>query len=472
MMKILMLVPDGVGVRNYLYSELTKELINRNAEICLYHKISKNAINEIRKINDEIEFYEIPDFTEKAIPRFLRESSAYGRLKYFSRKLKNPSILKFWIIKPKTFKQKALYGSAVFFGRFFSKWYSVLRFLENKYEAEIKKSGSYQKAKNELQQINPDIVINLHQRASITAPIMSAAKELNMKTATFIFSWDNIPKGRLISRPDSYLVWSDLMKKDLCFLYPEINEASVFVVGSPQFEFYFKSEYKLSKDDFFNKYGLNTSKKTICFSGDDISSSPFDQVYLRDLCEQILTLKEEERPQILFRRCPVDFSDRFDQVLDDHKELIVEIKPDWRVEKETDKQSFSLIYPSLNDVYLLVNTCLHSDLVINLGSTMAHDFAVFNKPCLYLNYNPVRNSDWKVEDIYEFQHFKSMDGLNAVGWVNSKEEFIDKVFKCINNPDEIAVERNLWLEKIIKHPLEGNSKEIANLIANLCTSAS
>ena len=185
-----------------------------------------------------------------------------------------------------------------------------------------------------------------------------------------------------------------------------------------------------------------------------------------------MLLPEEKRPQIIFRRCPVDFSNRFDEVLKKYDFLIKEIKPDWRVEKNSDINSFSLIYPAHNDLYLLVNTCLHSDLVINLGSTMAHDFAVFDKPCLYLNYNPVIDSKWSVEKIYAFQHFRSMKGLNAVGWINNKEEFIEKVLHCIEKPQEVGTDRKKWFEKILKHPIENNSVELANLIITKCTSVS
>jgi hypothetical protein len=115
----------------------------------------------------------------------------------------------------------------------------------------------------------------------------------------------------------------------------------------------------------------------------------------------------------------------------------------------------------------LVNTVLHSDLVINLGSTMAHDFSVANKPCLYLNYNPVSNSNFKVKDVYNFQHFRSMDGLEAVGWINSKLEIRDKILRALNFPDEIASDRKKWMQKIVAHPIIENSKKIADEINSL-----
>lgn len=473
-MKILFLVPDGVGIRNYLYSNLTKELASKGFEIQLYHKISQAAIKEIENACPNIisNTKELPVLKENFQLRLLRESSAYARLLNFSKVLNNQSIKYFWGKKPKTLKLKVFYIFCKFFGRIISLNYAIIRKAEKRYEKLTKSTSAYKKSIQDLHELKPDYVVNLHQRSPITTPILLAAKDLNVKNSTVIFSWDNVPKGRLICRPQTYFVWSDLMKNQMNLLYKEINPENIFVVGSPQFEFYKREEFKLTKEQFFKEHNLDIYKKTICFSGDDIMSSPYDQIFLNDLCKSLLKFKKENMPQIIFRRCPVDFSPRFDKILDKYKHLITVINPDWRVEKESDKNSFSLVYPSFNDLKLLVNTCLHSDLVINLGSTMAHDFAVYNKPCLYLNYNPKKDKVWSVEKIYKFEHFKSMKDIEAVGWVNKKSDFFPLISKALSNPNSLGKDRKVWLKKIVKHPLENNSKLLANKIIEQCISAS
>ena len=213
---------------------------------------------------------------------------------------------------------------------------------------------------------------------------------------------------------------------------------------------------------------LNPNKNTVCFSAND-ASSPYEAKYLEDLCQEISKIEEEVRPQILFRRCPVDLSNRFDAVINKYPDLLFPINPDWRI-ASAEQNTFTEIYPSFLDIGLLVNTVLHSDVVVNLGSTMVHDFAVYNKPCLYLNYDPVENSSFKVKDVFDFQHFRSMQNLNAVGWINSKEEFQDKIQRAINNPENTGEDRMQWLQKIVKHPLQNNSSILAKEIITLCTS--
>ena len=233
------------------------------------------------------------------------------------------------------------------------------------YEKELSKSSTEAFIKNTLLDFKPDFILNLHQRSPLTSPIISAAEKIQITTATVIFSWDNVPKARLISRYDYYYVWSGLMKNQLLQLYPEILSSQIQITGTPQFEFYGDDNLYEERKLFLNTYGLDENKKIICFSGNDLSS-PYDAVYLNDICEELVKLDENSRPQILFRRCPVDMSDRFDTVLNKYKEFVFSIDPDWKTGKEV-ADSFSTIYPTTNDNKLLVNTVKHSDLVINLG---------------------------------------------------------------------------------------------------------
>ena len=182
-----------------------------------------------------------------------------------------------------------------------------------------------------------------------------------------------------------------------------------------------------------------------------------------------MRIEEANRPQILFRKCPVDLSYRFDVVLKKYSQLVISIDPEWRIASASEN-TFTEIYPSFLDISLLVNTVLHSDMVVNLGSTMAHDFAVYNKPCLYLNYDPVNPSTFKVKDVYGFQHFRSMQGMNPVGWINNRLDFKDKILQALDNPTPIGQDRLQWMQKIVKHPLQNNSKNLVQEISTLCTS--
>lgn len=461
-MKVLLIVPDGVAVRNYLYTSFISDLQRNKAKIIVYHQLSDSAISEIKNTHKgTLTFRKIPQFIESPLARLLRESIAYARLLRNKKLLNNKTILAFWS-KKKGMKQRSLNVLSEIIGYFLSKSYYLILKADDFYEKNIVKNQNAKDIYKDIESLNPDVILNLHQRSPLSAPIITIAKNKKIKCATVIFSWDNVPKARLISRYDSYLVWSDLMKNQLTLLYPEIDKKDILVVGTPQFECYFDKELYLDKKTFFNQYNLDVNKQTVCFSAND-RTSPYEPNYLEDVCESISKINERERPQILFRRCPVDKSDRFDKILEKYKSLVKPIDPDWRIDNEKDN-SFTSIYPTYYDFVLLVNTVKHSDVVINLGSTMAHDFAVLDKPCLYLNYDPVINSTLPVKTIYNFEHFKSMKDLDPVGWINSKQEISKTISNALKNPEEVGVDRKKWMDKIVKHPLENNSQNIANTL--------
>lgn len=465
-MRILLIVPDGVGVRNYIYSSFIDELQARGDEVIIYHQISNGAIAEIKSVQKNISIIRrIPIYTESYTARLLRESTTYGRILINKKRLDNETILSFWTKKPANKKQKLLYTVSEIIGKQLSKSYNLLLNFEEKFRTEVSKNNVITEIERDFLDIKPDYILSLHQRAPITAPVVEVAKKLNIKCATVIFSWDNVPKARLVTRYDNYFVWSQLMKDELLLLYPEISSENVNIVGSPQFEFYFKGEFKLSKEEFFTRHGLDPKKKTVCFSSNDLSS-PYEDLYFQDVCEQVNTIAAINRPQILLRKCPVDKSSRFDKTIEKYREFLFPIDPDWRSDIEMNNQ-YASIYPAYNDISLLVNTSFHADLVINLGSTMAHDFAVYDKPCLYLNYNPIENSNFKVEEVYNFQHFKSLKDLDAVVWINSKEEISNKIVAVLRNPTKFATEKKIWMERIVRHPLQQNSSTLANYIEQL-----
>ena len=80
------------------------------------------------------------------------------------------------------------------------------------------------------------------------------------------------------------------------------------------------------------------------------------------------------------------------------------------------------------------------------------------------------SSKLPVKEVYQFQHFRSMSTLEAVGWITSKLEIGDKILKAFEAPNQTGKDRTKWMEMIVKHPLNENSKNLANELEKACTS--
>lgn len=450
------MVPDGVGIRNYLYASLIPHLM-MDANLHFWTTLPEEAIKEVEKLHDvSIPHTRFSFEKESTLTRIYREAATFARIRFNSKKLENPTILRNWNKRRGSLKLKALYFFAEFIGGQFGSDYKGILKLEEK-SRKYWNRKIIEKFKVDLKKIESGSIFITHQRVPWLMPICIAAQELGINVVSCIYSWDNVHKASLAVRADVYVVWSQYMKDELLKLYPEIPQTSVVITGTPQFEFYFQDERKVSRESFANQFGLDASKRWICFSGDDVKTSPYDPIYLKDLAEAIGDIPMEARPQILFRRCPVDISGRYEGIIGKFSETIKRIDPVWY----TGTKAWGAVYPKQEDISLLVNMVEHCDLVINVGSTMAHDFAVYDKPCLYINYDQEKSTDWSVNSIYRYQHFRSMGKLDAVGWLNSRSEIIEKVSKALNEPATLGKDRKKWMEIIVNHPLESSSKIIA-----------
>lgn len=470
-MKIFILLPDGIGIRNFVYTDFIDKTSAAGHQVTLW------AEQELLNLTDNITVTKLalPDLpSSDKHAELLRKAWQTGMLQYESRKF-NDNVYLSYISKPDIKRKRELLKI------FIVKWilltnrsYRRLNLLKSRYIKIICKKSYYKKCLEELESQKPALLFCTHQRAINAIAPLEAAKKLGIPTACFIYSWDNLSKATLFVDSDYYLVWSEYMKQELLTYHPEIRSENIFITGTPQFAPYFNDNLKIGHGQFADKFNLPKNRRWICFSGDDTKTSPHDPVYLKQLAEAVRSWNNKEQNQlhILFRRCPVDKSDRFDRVLAENQDIITSADPRWR--SSDNDSGWHQIIPRREDVALLVNTVLHCDMVINVGSTMAFDFCIFNKPTLFINYNAVKDNNWHINLIYRFIHFRSMAGTNPVLWVNSESDWLIKIKEAFNNRHVVS-ECKRWYETITLHPLDkANDRIIASLeeIIRKCTSAS
>jgi hypothetical protein len=449
-MKICFLIPDGVGIRNYLYSDVVKGLIEQGHEVIVWHSLGKDLILQVKKYIDvDFEDFDFIHRPEAPIVKFIRESAVLARLRKNREIRSNPTILSNWNPSKKGWKNKIFYKGVEIVSNYLKDFSAISKWEE--YGFEKSKSGiSFQEAKSFLQEQKPDILFCTHQRVPSVTSALMAAKAIGIKTYTAIFSWDNLPKARLPFRTDKYLVWSQYMKNELLTYYPDINENQIEITSTPQFDFYRKKELIYSREEFAQKYGLNPTRKWVCYSGSDSISSPHDPDYLEQIAR---ALRQNENVQLIFREVPVESNKRFQKVFEKHPEII-NISPEW-----VKSSQWGSFFPMPSDIRLLVNLAYHCNVVINLGSTMALDFAVFNSNGLYLRYDQPYEKERLVKHIYNYEHFSTMKGLDPVGWIDAEEDILSKVNSALERPESIGPDRLKWFHRIVEPDKNHTSSE-------------
>lgn len=451
--KIVILLPDGIGLRNFAYSNFQAIGVQENFDVVYWN----NTPFDLTQLG----FKEIKIQHSKSHPLTETYKNARKQIEL------NQNIRRTKDTVYNTYRFPFSYATTIeaiksgvtqFLSITHSSTFGLKR-IRHKIKQEERKTLYYHKCLQTLQKELPAMVFCTNQRPMTAIAPMLAAQELGIPTATFIFSWDNLPKATMVLETDYYFVWSDLMKKELLFYYPYIKEEQIFVTGTPQFESHFDINKLLSKEVFFEQNDLDLDKKYICYSGDDVTTCPDDPKYLEDVAKAIRELnKKGHSLGIVFRRCPVDFSNRYDAVLETYKEVITPIAPLWK--KIGDR--WNTVLPTQTDIDLQINTIAHTELVVNLGSSMVFDYVAHNKPCAFVNYDVVSKkiSDWSVKKIYNYVHFRSMPKNNAVLWIDSPEAIAGIIENAITKNSMVLENAQKWFEIINQHPPHEASKRI------------
>ena len=187
MRRICFLIPDGVGIRNYLYSDILRDLKTEGFELSVWHGLDPKIIDQSQlRIGFRPESFPLATFKEDAVTQLFRESTCYARLLRGQEITSNPTILLNWHNGKFSFQKKMLIKLSELLGRTFRKYENILQ-TEKLLVSRLRGSQAYKIYKKQLSEIRPDVLFCTHQRMPAATPAMLAASDLGIKTVTAIF---------------------------------------------------------------------------------------------------------------------------------------------------------------------------------------------------------------------------------------------------------------------------------------------
>jgi len=456
--KVFVFFPDGVGLRNFAFTNF-KEVGEINGFDIHYWN------NTVFSLKDNLGFNEVKIENHQIHPL----TPLYARAKKhielnISQKKFNDSVYETYKFP---FSYKGLKNSLkTLFIKLLIGLNSSEKGIERirkKIDNLERKNTKYASCKTQLKAHKPDLIFCTTQRATQAISALLAAKDLGIPTVAFVYSWDNVPKAMQVVETDYYCVWSNLMKHEVLKYYPFIKKEQVFVTGTPQFEPHFDTNLVQSRQDFFEQNNLDIDKKYICFSGDDETTSPLDQYYLKDLANVVRNLNSKgENLGIIYRKCPVDFTDRYNSVIEENKDNITVLDPIW---KQVGTQ-WNEVLPTKEDFKMLYNVCEHSEFVTNVCSSTVFDFVLHNKPCIYYNYEQpqLKKGIRDIGQNYKYVHFRSMPSDKAAIFCANKSELEAIVKAILKGKLSNVSEGKKWFENVAGDTPTKASENIWNTI--------
>lgn len=458
--KIFIFFPDGVGLRNFAFTQF-KELGEKKGYEIIYWN------NTLFSLKDELGFEEVKIENHKihSLTGIYSRVRKHIELNFFQEKFNDDvySTYKFpFNYKGVKNSLKTLYIKLLI--ALNSSENGIIR-IRKKINQLERSTSKYQYCKKQLEKHKPDLIFCTTQRATQSISALLAAQDIGIPTVAFVYSWDNVPKAMQVIETDYYCVWSDLMKNEVLKYYPFVKSSQIFITGTPQFEPHFDTSLMQNRDDFCNEYQLDSTKKYICFSGDDETTSPLDQYYLEDLVHAVKSLNQKGyNLGIIYRKCPVDTTSRYDTILNSNTDIIAVLDPIW----ETVGKQWNEVLPTKEDFKMLYNVCEHSELVTNVCSSTVFDFVVHNKPCIYYNYEQpqLRKGIRDIGQNYNYVHFRSMPSQEAAIFCTDIKDLEYMIQQILENKLSNVSEGKKWFEIVAgKNPTKA-SEAIWDVIEN------
>lgn len=462
MIKLGVVITDGVGFRNFILSDFLREAEVNFDEVvilsCLPAEIYSDYVTKSRII-------ELPVFIEKFPTWFFRKVKEVAHLRLH----KNDNFGILVNYEGNKTKAKTPRGFATrFIFRFTSLFHSEnwINCYAKCQEVSFKNYKITQGYKKLLKEENFDILFFTHQRPPFIAPLAYQAKKMKLKTASFIFSWDNLAsKGRMASNFDYFLVWSDLMKTELLQFYTSVKAKSIKVVGTPQFEPYVLERYQSTKKEFQLKFDLDVSKKTICFSCGDISTSKNDELYIETIANAVLS-SQLTNVNLLVRTSPAEDPIRF-SALAKKFPFIKWNYPKWNLSRKGHQEEWSQRVPSVQDVIELRSILEFSDLNVNMLSTMSLDFMQFDKPVINSVFGNGQKGLYNDQRFLDFAHLVNVVESQATKIAKDEKKLIEYINRYLDSPDLDKENRRVLLKMQVSKPLQGTGKRIAETLMRL-----
>ena len=271
-------------------------------------------------------------------------------------------------------------------------------------------------------------------------PVMRAALKYKIPVVALVSSWDNLTsKAFFPFSLDKLVVWNNVMKNEAIDLF-QYPESDIFVSGIPRYDALLNNDLSQTKDEFLKYVGANLNKKLITYATgskttgrtkvDPKTPEPEIVKYLaQSICDGTIS-----NCQLLVRLHPQADVEEYNS-LRKMNNVILQVPGD--------KSSFQDRLFSYSDDIELGELMKHSDVVVNLASTITIDAALFDTPIICINFDffGQRKLKHSVKKFYQFDHYAKLAKTKGFTLANSLDDLVNKINYQLSNPNHLKPER-------------------------------
>ena len=263
-------------------------------------------------------------------------------------------------------------------------------------------------------------------------PLLRTAARRRVPAIAVDLSWDNLTNKLFpIRRLDRVVVWNETMRRELRELHGYDAE-DVDVAGPPQFDCYFNGEPRSSRAEFCRRVGVDPSRKLITLTTIPAESYARHDLVIDHLLNAIRSGVLAAPCDLLVRVHPRDDLRAYARFAGLPR-VAVE-KPFRESARSGDGHGVDV---TAENARHLADTMYHSDVVLNVASTIAIEASVFDTPIVNIAFDPESAERPFLQSplrYYSYTHYQQIVRAGAVRLAASADELLDLVNMYLVDP--------------------------------------
>jgi hypothetical protein len=312
--------------------------------------------------------------------------------------------------------------------------------------------------------IQPDLVFNgshIHGPAG-RLPI-AVAHKMGIPTAGFIFSSDNLTtRSRIFEPYDHYLVWHEHMYQQLLYIYPRLDPQRVFITGTPQFDFHFKPEFMLSREELCQRIGIDPERPFIFYTTGIAKHFPEEHKHVEFVARYLQEGNFNPKPQLVVRTYVKGTSPEMKALAAKNLPDVIFPSVQW------DDEWFM---PMFEDLAVYSSCLRHAAMGINAASTVSLELLMFDKPVMNLGFDPPGSllpHAYRWQRHIEFDHYRPVAKSGGVMVAYSTDDVRQIINKGLVQPWAGHEARERFINQPFDSTLDGQAgSRIGNILVQL-----
>lgn len=342
----------------------------------------------------------------------------------------------------------------------------IPKFSKKLIEAEAEQllqEDTYVQYKQWVSSLNCDAIFTVTPFLQEVELIARIIKQQNGKLIASIHSFDNVTKrGWPAIFFEHYFVWNKYNKAELERINPAFKQLNnITIAGAPQFDFHYNPNFCWTKSEWLEKLGIPHHNKIILYAGGSASLFPNEPQYVKHLAEAFKEGIIKEDVAILFRCHPLDSIQRWKDFIGDYPFLYFDYKAPSKT--KLDYNNFTE-----DDERRLISTLKHTDVHINLCSTMTVDGSIFNKPQIAPCYDDVtKKAEPFLQAQYKQEHYLPIVNSGVLNFADSRQKLVSLVEAALKNPDDFITNSQACVKEIATYTDGRSTERVINKMKTL-----